>query len=160
MSKNNLYRIRVYPVETDANTIEWAAEIPDLPGCIGAGDTAEEAVSMALDAKKAWIDAATEEGREVPKPKNLYQDDFSGKFTLRLPKTLHKELTIQAEEEGVSINQYVLFLISKSLDKNDIMMRYKMKNEITSFNWYNFLPNLSWKAEDYSTEQHYENILT
>jgi antitoxin HicB len=129
MSKNNLYRIRVYPVETDANTIEWAAEIPDLPGCIGAGDTAEEAVSMALDAKKAWIGAATEEGREIPKPKNLYQDDFSGKFTLRLPKTLHKELTIQAEEEGVSLNQYILYLISKGFNKRGFTAEYKLKKE-------------------------------
>ena len=129
MSKNNLYRIRVYPVETDANTIEWAAEIPDLPGCIGAGDTAEEAVSMALDAKKAWIDTATEEGREVPKPKNLYQDDFSGKFTLRLPKTLHKELTIQAEEEGVSLNQYILYLISEGFNKRGFTTEYKLKKE-------------------------------
>ena len=27
--------------------VEWAAEFPDLPGCVGAGDTVEEAVAMA-----------------------------------------------------------------------------------------------------------------
>jgi len=87
MNKKNLYRIRLYPIETDANTIEWAAEFPDLPGCVGAGDTAEEAVTMAMDAKRAWMETAREEGRKIPKPKNIYEEDFSGKFTLRLPKS-------------------------------------------------------------------------
>lgn len=118
MEKNEeLYRMRVYPIETDANTIEWAAEFPDLPGCVGAGDTAEEAVTMAMDAKKAWIEAALEEGKNVPEPKDLYEIDYSGKFTLRLPKTLHRELALQAEDEGVSLNQYILYLMAKGLNK-------------------------------------------
>jgi len=130
MKKEQIYRMRVFPIETDANTIEWAAEFPDLPGCVGAGDTAEEAVAMAMDAKKAWIETAMEEGREIPKPKNIDEDDFSGKFTLRLPKTLHKELTLQAEEEGVSLNQYLLYLITKGLNKEDMTARYELNNKI------------------------------
>jgi len=73
-----------------------------------------------MDAKKVWIETAIKEGREIPKPKNIYDEDFSGKFTLRLPKTLHKELTIQAEEEEVSINQYLLYLITKGLSKTEL----------------------------------------
>jgi len=72
MNEKNLYRIKVYPIKTDADTTEWAAEFPDLPGCVGAGDTAEEAVAMAMDAKKEWIETAMEEGRDIPKPKNIY----------------------------------------------------------------------------------------
>jgi len=128
MKEKNLYRMRIYPIETNANTIEWAAEFPDLPGCVGAGDTAEEAVAMAMDAKKAWIGTAMEEGREIPKPKNIDEDNFSGKFTLRLPKTLHKELTLQAEEEGVSLNQYLLYLITKGLNKEEISAKYELKD--------------------------------
>ena len=109
--------MRVYPIETDANTIEWAAEFPDLPGCVGAGDTAEKAVTMAMDAKMAWIKTALEKGKKIPQPKNIYEEDFSGKFTLRLPKSLHKELTLQVDGEGVSLNQYLLYLISKGLNE-------------------------------------------
>jgi len=117
MKKEQLYRMRVYPIDTDANITEWAAEFPDLPGCVGAGVTVEGAVVMAMDAKKAWIETAIKEGRHIPKPKNIYDEGFSGKFTLRLPKTLHKELTIQAEEEKVSLNQYILYLITNGFSK-------------------------------------------
>lgn len=127
--KEKLYRMRVYPIETDANTVEWIAEFPDLPGCVGAGDTAEEAVSMAIDAKKAWIGVALEDGKNIPEAKNLYGNDYSGKFTLRLPKTLHKELTLQAEDEGVSLNQYILYLMSKGLNNENIRTTYEFRIE-------------------------------
>jgi len=161
MKEKNLYRMRVYPVETDANTIEWAAELPDLPGCVGAGGTAEEAVAMAMDAKKAWIETALEEGRDIPKPKNIYEDDFSGKFTLRLPKTLHKELTLQAEEEGVSLNQYLLYLITKGLNKKEeISAKYELKDKIDFLLRRSILSNLNWKAEEYSIVKPCEELLT
>jgi antitoxin HicB len=160
MKKEQSYRMRVYPIETNNNTTEWAAEFPDLPGCVGAGDTAEEAVAMAMDAKKAWIETAIKERREIPKPKNIYEDDFSGKFTLRLPKTLHKELTLQAEEEGVSLNQYILYLITKGLNKEDKIVKYELKNKIDFSSWYNLRQNMNWKAEEYSIVQPYEELLS
>lgn len=48
---------------------------------------------------------------KIPDPIN--DDDFSGKFTLRLPKSLHKLLSIQAEKEGISLNQYALYKLSR-----------------------------------------------
>lgn len=82
-SKEKLYRMHVYPIDADSDEIEWVAEFPDLPGCVGAGETAEEAVTMAIDAKKAWIKAAQENGRNIPEPINPYESDYSGKFTFR-----------------------------------------------------------------------------
>jgi antitoxin HicB len=108
------FRIKLYPVEEDdGSETVWAAEIPDLPGCVGAGDTPQEALRAVEDARKSWIEIALLEGKEVPTP--LAEDAlyFSGKFTLRLPKTLHKELAEKAEQEAVSLNQYLLYLISK-----------------------------------------------
>ncbi len=114
---DKLYRMRVYPIDNNVDEVEWVAEYPDLPGCVGAGDTIEEAVSMAVDAKKAWLNAAIEQGKSIPEPINLYESRYSGKFTLRLPKTLHRELALKAEDEGVSLNQYILYLISKEFSK-------------------------------------------
>ena len=39
----------------------FVASYPDLPGCITCGETEEEALKNALDAKKAWLEAALEE---------------------------------------------------------------------------------------------------
>lgn len=112
--------MRVYPIDGDTDEVEWAAEFPDLPGCVGAGDTVEEAVAMATDAKKAWLVAALEDGRSIPVPSSLYESEYSGKFTLRIPKTLHRELALQAEEEGVSLNQLILYLISKGISGGQV----------------------------------------
>ena len=50
-------------------------------------------------------------GEEVPEP--IDENNYSGKFTLRLPKSLHKTLSLQAEKEGISLNQYALYKLSK-----------------------------------------------
>lgn len=40
-------------------------------------------------------------------------DEFSGKLVLRIPRSLHKELKEQAEIEGVSLNQYMLYKLAR-----------------------------------------------
>jgi hypothetical protein len=35
------------------------------------------------------------------------------RLSLRLPETLHQQLTLQARREGVSLNQYLLFLLAQ-----------------------------------------------
>lgn len=108
----NAYSIKLYPI-TDENGTEWSAEIPELAGCIGAGDTPQEALLALEDAKMSWIEIALIDKRSIPEPKNLENVDYSGKFTIRLPKSLHRELTERAEEENISLNQYLLYLITK-----------------------------------------------
>ena len=89
----------------------FVVSYPDLPGCITCGETIERAVANALDAKRAWLEAALEEGIEIHKPNSL--EDYSGQFKLRVPKTLHKHLAEKAEMEGVSMNQYCVSILSK-----------------------------------------------
>lgn len=47
---------------------------PDLPGCITCGETIESAVENVQNAKKAWLEAALEEGIEIHEP-NSPEDD-------------------------------------------------------------------------------------
>lgn len=46
----------------------FSAIVPDLPGCMSDGETPEEAIANVRDAIAAWIEAATDLGREVPEP--------------------------------------------------------------------------------------------
>ena len=39
--------------------------------------------------------------------------EYSGKISLRLPRTLHKELSERAKREGVSLNQYAVYKLAK-----------------------------------------------
>lgn len=46
--------------------------------------------------------------------KQLREDiEYSGKISLRVPKSLHKELIEKAKQEGVSLNQYALYKLAK-----------------------------------------------
>lgn len=49
----------------------------------------------------------------IPEPMDSDEEDYSGRFTLRIPKSLHQSLTVAAKEEGVSLNQYALYKQSK-----------------------------------------------
>jgi antitoxin HicB len=83
----------------------WVAEVEELPGCMSQGATAEEAVDRVRDAMLSWISVALEEGREIPEPRELAA--YSGRFLVRLPRSLHAELVRAAEQEGTSLNQFV-----------------------------------------------------
>ncbi|MFD2670789.1 toxin-antitoxin system HicB family antitoxin [Marinicrinis sediminis] len=43
----------------------------------------------------------------------MADEEYSGKFVLRLPKTLHRQLSEKAKHEGVSLNQYTLYKLNK-----------------------------------------------
>jgi predicted RNase H-like HicB family nuclease len=46
----------------------FVATVPDLPGCMGDGDTPEAAIADVQEAIAAWIEAAEALGRPVPRP--------------------------------------------------------------------------------------------
>jgi predicted RNase H-like HicB family nuclease len=99
------YRIRLVPDHWEDGTEGWFAEVEELPGCMSQGRTPDEAVERVRDAMAGWISVALEDGAAVPLPRG--EDTHSGKFLVRLPRSLHAELAHKAEEEGVSLNQYV-----------------------------------------------------
>jgi len=108
----NDYPMRVYQ-DFEEDSFDWIVEFPDLPGCIGVGDTVEEALSEANGNKEEWLETAIQAGREVPLPSTSFVDNYSGKFNLRIPKSLHRELALQAELEGVSLNALCSTLLAK-----------------------------------------------
>ena len=69
----------------------------------------------AEDAKKEWLMAALEDGVEINEPDDI--EKYSGQFKLRIPKSLHKSLSEHSKKEGISMNQYCLYLLSK----NDVL---------------------------------------
>jgi predicted RNase H-like HicB family nuclease len=83
----------------------WIAQVEELAGCTSRAETAEAAVNSVQSAMSEWIADAVREGREVPEPKTA--DDHSGRLLLRMPRTLHAELTRLAEREAVSLNQFI-----------------------------------------------------
>lgn len=107
------YRIEIIP-DPDGG---FVAELPELPGCITQGETFKEVIKMIEDAKKAWIESALENKIPIPEPFELRK--FSGRFLVRVPKSLHKKLVELAEKEGVSLNTLVVNLLSEGVGRKE-----------------------------------------
>ncbi len=90
----------------------WFARVIEFPGCMTVGDTREEALEMLDDAMGAWIEAKLADRETIPAP--MTADEFSGRFVVRVTKTLHRDLVRAAERNGVSLNQYVLAMLARS----------------------------------------------
>lgn len=100
------YRISLEP---DPNG-GFAVSVPELPGCVSQGETVEEAYQMIRDAMAAWIQSALDRGDPIPAP-----GEYSGKILLRLPKSLHRELALAANVDGVSLNQFIATQLGKAV---------------------------------------------
>lgn len=98
----------------DSNEGGFLLSCPELRGCITCADTIEKGLKMLEDAKKSWFSACIEDGITIPEPPNI--NDYSGQFKLRIPKSLHKELAEKSKNEGISMNQYCLYLLSNRIN--------------------------------------------
>ncbi len=95
----------------------WLAEVPDLPGCMSDGDTPEQAVANVQGAILSWIEAAEELGRSVPAPGA--DEHFSGKWVIRMPRSLHRRLAERARHEGVSLNTLATTLLAEAVGRRE-----------------------------------------
>ena len=102
------YKLEIVP-DTEGG---YVARYPELPGCITVGDTLEDTVSHVLDAKREWLLAALEDGIRINEPAS--SDNYSGQFKLRIPKSLHRSLAEHSKAEGISMNQYCLYLLTRN----------------------------------------------
>jgi predicted RNase H-like HicB family nuclease len=103
------YNYIIKPIQDESGAY-FHASVLELDGCQSTGDTFNEACDSLMEAMEGWIEAKLENGFSIPEP--IEDEKYSGKFVLRLPKSLHKHLAIEAEKEGVSLNQYALYKLA------------------------------------------------
>ncbi len=116
--------------------IQWSEEdnafvatVPELPGLSALGATPDKATKELSTARMLFLNAFKEKKQSLPEPQLL--QDYSGQLRLRLPKFLHANLTNGARREGISLNTYIVSLLSEKNAlqelKNDIR---QLKNEV------------------------------
>lgn len=93
----------------------WFVRVKELPGCMSQGETAEEALAMIQDAMRGWLEVALEHGDPIPEPRP--EEEYSGKFVVRVPRSLHRELVAAADLEGVSLNQYINTVLAQAVGR-------------------------------------------
>lgn len=83
----------------------YAAEVLEFPGCISTGASPAEAYTNLERAAEQWLTRWLNEGREAPRP--FTNQETSGRFALRLPKSLYVRASQAAARESVSLNLYI-----------------------------------------------------
>ena len=105
-----LYNVTLRQVEFDGEAL-FEARVKELPDVRDYAASAEEAYDLAIDTIETSAAVFAEEGRLFPPP-TTPQSDFSGRVTLRLPKSLHRVLAQEAEGEGVSLNHLLVSVLT------------------------------------------------
>lgn len=116
-----------YPVTLEAAPEGgYFVQIKDLPGCYSQGETVEEAMHMIEEAKQLWMESVYEDGMDIPEPRAA--EDYSGKFFIRTPKSLHRDLARMAEREGVSLNQFLVATLARAVGAMECQPKRRRKS--------------------------------
>jgi len=73
------------------------------------GNTPAAAITNGREVLKLLIESAAKNGEHIPAPERPH----SGNLRLRLPVSLHGRLALEAEREGVSLNQWIVSKLSQ-----------------------------------------------
>jgi predicted HicB family RNase H-like nuclease len=98
--KNDRYTYRVIWSEDDREYVGLCTEFPSLSWL---GKTPEAALKGIREVVEGVIKDMRRDGEEIPQP--ISSRRFSGKFMVRVPPEVHRNLAIQAAEAGVSLNR-------------------------------------------------------
>ena len=89
------------------------ARIVEFRGCMTEGDNLQHALEMLDEAMSVWLEVGLEDNLPIPEPVTLA--DYSGRFLVRIPPTLHRDLVRRADRENVSLNLFVATALARAL---------------------------------------------
>lgn len=101
------YTYRVTWSAEDAEFVGTCLEFPSLSWLATTQDEALHGIRDVVCDVIADLDAS---GEPIPEP--LSSRTYSGKFNLRVGERLHRKLALEAAEEHLSLNQYVVRRLS------------------------------------------------
>jgi predicted HicB family RNase H-like nuclease len=106
--KNDRYTYRVTWSEDDNEHIGLCAEFPSLSWLSATPEAALKGIRKLVSEVVVDMEANDE---TIPEPIACRQ--YSGKFMVRIPPDVHRNLAIRAAESGISINRVVSSKLSQ-----------------------------------------------
>jgi len=100
--KADRYTYRITWSEDDREYVGLCAEFPSLSWLARSPEAALRGIRKAVEESVADM---RKNGETPPAP--LAGRPFSGKFVVRVPPEVHRELATKAAEEGVSLNRLI-----------------------------------------------------
>jgi predicted HicB family RNase H-like nuclease len=111
MLQNDRFTYRVTWSEEDNEYVGLCVEFPSLSWL---EPTMEAALQGVRQVVASVVTDLETKGEPVPEP--IATRKYSGKFMVRVPPELHRRLTLEAAEDGISLNR----LISDKLGRYDV----------------------------------------
>ncbi|SDM99978.1 type II toxin-antitoxin system HicB family antitoxin [Acetanaerobacterium elongatum] len=99
------YAFQITPTQVDGQYY-WSAESTVLKGCAAQGETLAEAIARLEVNEREWLSSAQKHGIPIPE-QGAPPEEYNGKLTIRLSKTLHRQLMRYAERENITVNQFI-----------------------------------------------------
>ena len=97
----------------------YYAEILEFPGCSVRAQTPSEAYARLERAAQTWLSDWLATGKAAPSP--LMNNKASGRFALRLPRSLYLRASRAAARESVSLNQYIANAVAERVGASTTM---------------------------------------
>ena len=94
-----------YRVSWIAEDKEFVARCAEFPSLSFLSDTNAKALQGLIDLVGEVVQDMRDNGEEIPQP--FSDRNYSGNFQLRIPPDLHRSLTLEAAEQGVSLNRHI-----------------------------------------------------
>ncbi len=99
--------------------ILYVGRVAEFPNINAFEETYEEAHALILDAIQTLKKIADEAHADFPLPYPTPSDEFSGRVTLRLSKSLHAKVSRIAAQEDISVNQFLVTAIASYVGETD-----------------------------------------
>ncbi|MEK6279967.1 MAG: toxin-antitoxin system HicB family antitoxin [Acidobacteriota bacterium] len=101
-----------YKAEEYNYTVAWSEEdeafigrVSEFSSLAAHGETLQDALLETIEVVRLAIEDLQESGEAIPTPFN--KRSYSGRFNVRMPEHLHRQLAIEAQRQGVSLNRWV-----------------------------------------------------
>jgi predicted HicB family RNase H-like nuclease len=95
----------IYSVLSSPEDAAFIGRVLEFPSLAAHGETQEEALREIRSVVEYALEDLRDSGEPAPEP--LSKRPFSGTLNLRMAKHLHRQLAIEAAQEGVSLNQWI-----------------------------------------------------
>ena len=116
------YPFSVAQMESEGH-VYWVAKSSQLNGCVGQGDSVEEALAELAGNEEVWLETAADVGIPIPDVYVEKTQTYSGKLTLRVAPSVHERAAYLAKKDGISLNQYI----------NDAVVAYNKENSVIDY---------------------------
>jgi len=122
------YDFKVYQMSVGGHCF-WVAKSNALKGCVGQGDTSDEAIKELELNEADWLETAAKCNIPIPPVTAVTETNYSGRVSLRFSPFVHEQAAEIAKQQGISLNQYINDAI---ITYNSSLMERNKLHKVTS----------------------------